>query len=315
MSVGARAAGCACGSRARSRASASGPSSSGSPTELGLAGWVLNDSRGVLVEVEGETEALDRFLARLRTEAPPLASSSGSSRRSARARRRGRAFGSSRASAGGEPAARGLARRRDLRGLPGRAASTRRTAATAIRSSTAPTAARGSRSSRGVPYDRPLTTMAGFEMCAACRAEYDDPLDRRFHAQPNACPRLRPARCGSLDADGGRSPRRRRSRSAAAALLARARSSRSRASAASTSPAAPTTRRPSPTLRARKHREDKPFALMAPDVEAARGAGRADATAEALLLSAASARSCSRRGAADARVAAVGRAGRAASSA
>ena len=41
---------------------------------------------------------------------------------------------------------------------------------------------------RDVPYDRPNTTMAGFEMCAACRAEYEDPADRRFHAQPNACP-------------------------------------------------------------------------------------------------------------------------------
>ena len=41
---------------------------------------------------------------------------------------------------------------------------------------------------RNVPYDRPHTTMAGFEMCAACRAEYEDPGDRRFHAQPNACP-------------------------------------------------------------------------------------------------------------------------------
>ena len=45
---------------------------------------------------------------------------------------------------------------------------------------------------RGVPYDRPLTTMAGFTMCALCPAEYDDPADRRFHAQPNACPDLRP---------------------------------------------------------------------------------------------------------------------------
>ena len=36
----------------------------------------------------------------------------------------------------------------------------------------------------GAPYDRPLTTMAGFPMCPACRAEYDDPTNRRFHAQP-----------------------------------------------------------------------------------------------------------------------------------
>lgn len=41
---------------------------------------------------------------------------------------------------------------------------------------------------KDIPYDRPYTTMAGFEMCPACRAEYENPLDRRFHAQPNACP-------------------------------------------------------------------------------------------------------------------------------
>jgi hydrogenase maturation protein HypF len=40
---------------------------------------------------------------------------------------------------------------------------------------------------REVPYDRPNTTMANFAMCADCRREYDDPADRRFHAQPTAC--------------------------------------------------------------------------------------------------------------------------------
>ncbi len=40
---------------------------------------------------------------------------------------------------------------------------------------------------QGLPYDRAQTTMAPFEMCAACRAEYEDPEDRRFHAQPIAC--------------------------------------------------------------------------------------------------------------------------------
>ena len=42
-------------------------------TELGLAGWVLNDSRGVLIEAEGERASLDALLERLRAEAPPLA--------------------------------------------------------------------------------------------------------------------------------------------------------------------------------------------------------------------------------------------------
>ena len=46
---------------------------------------------------------------------------------------------------------------------------------------------------KDIPYDRPKTTMAAFAMCPECAAEYQDPLDRRFHAQPVACPRLRSA--------------------------------------------------------------------------------------------------------------------------
>lgn len=38
-----------------------------------------------------------------------------------------------------------------------------------------------------LPYDRPATSMKKFEMCSDCSAEYADPLDRRFHAQPDAC--------------------------------------------------------------------------------------------------------------------------------
>ncbi len=41
---------------------------------------------------------------------------------------------------------------------------------------------------KDIPYDRPKTTMASFKMCPDCQSEYDSPLDRRFHAQPNACP-------------------------------------------------------------------------------------------------------------------------------
>jgi hydrogenase maturation protein HypF len=41
---------------------------------------------------------------------------------------------------------------------------------------------------RGLPYDRPATTMAGFALCSRCRAEYETPADRRFHAEPVACP-------------------------------------------------------------------------------------------------------------------------------
>ncbi|WP_319468340.1 carbamoyltransferase HypF [uncultured Pseudodesulfovibrio sp.] len=45
---------------------------------------------------------------------------------------------------------------------------------------------------RSIPYDRPQTSMACFKQCPECQGEYDDPLDRRFHAQPNACPQCGP---------------------------------------------------------------------------------------------------------------------------
>jgi hydrogenase maturation protein HypF len=53
----------------------------------------------------------------------------------------------------------------------------------------------------GAPYDRSRTTMAGFIMCPACRKEYDDPANRRYHAQPTACPACGPE-LRALDANG-----------------------------------------------------------------------------------------------------------------
>jgi len=139
---------------------------------------------------------------------------------------------------------------------------------------------------RGIRYDRPFTTMAGFSMCPRCRAEYADPRDRRFHAQPNACPDCGPsvrlvAANGALESgDGGEDPVRR----AAAALrdgaivavkglggfhlacVARDRSAVSR-------------------LRGRKQREDKVFAVMVPDLRSARRLVGLDGTEQALLES------------------------------
>ena len=43
-----------------------------------------------------------------------------------------------------------------------------------------------------MPYDRPNTVMAAFPLCPACEKEYRDPMDRRFHAQPVACPECGP---------------------------------------------------------------------------------------------------------------------------
>ena len=66
--------------------------------------------------------------------------------------------------------------------------STPPTGASATRSPTAPTAVRGSRSSRDCPTTASARRCAAFELCPDCRREYEDPRDRRFHAEPNACP-------------------------------------------------------------------------------------------------------------------------------
>ena len=71
--------------------------------------------------------------------------------------------------------------------------STPRTAASAIRSSTARTAARASRSCAACRTTAPLTTMAGFEMCPACRREYDDPARSPLPRAADCLPGVRAA--------------------------------------------------------------------------------------------------------------------------
>ena len=248
--------------------------------ELGLAGWVLNDERGVLLEAEGEPAAIDALLERLAGEAPPLATVE-------------------RIATADVPAT----------GAPGFAIveSERHGAASALVSPDTATcddclrelfdpADRRHRYPfinctncgprftivRGVPYDRPLTTMAGFRMCAACQAEYDDPADRRFHAQPNACadcgPRLR-----LLEADGSEAPG--AALEAAVAALAAGRILAVKGIGGHHLACLAGDEGAVAALRARKHREDKPFALMAPSVEAAGALVALDPAAAALLAS------------------------------
>ncbi len=121
---------------------------------------------------------------------------------------------------------------------------------------------------RDVPYDRPRTTMAAFALCPRCAEEYGDAGDRRFHAQPNACPdcgprlRLGDAEGWTLAAEG--SPER-----ALAAAAARLRAGAIVAvkglggfhlACDATSPAAVR------LLRERKRRDEKPFAVMVRDL-------------------------------------------------
>jgi hydrogenase maturation protein HypF len=237
--------------------------------ELDLAGWVLNDERGVLLEVEGSAGAVDEFLRRVAADAPPLAAVEGvSSERLPPTGGTGFAIVSS--TRGGEA---------DAPVSPDSA-----TCDDCLRDLFDPSDRRyrypfvnctncGPRFTivRGVPYDRPLTTMAGFEMCAVCRTEYEDPSDRRFHAQPNACPACGPSLSVPLSEgvealEGG------------AIVAVKGLGGYHLACLAGDEAAVG-------ALRARKHREDKPFALMAAGVAAARALVELTPAEEELLVS------------------------------
>ena len=248
-------------------------------TELGLGGWVLNDEHGVLLEVEGEPATVEDFLTRLVDEAPPLSRVERVIREEAVATG-AETFRIRASERAGEPEALiapdtatcddCLAELCD----PG----DRRFRYPFINCTNC-----GPRFTivTGVPYDRPRTTMAGFRMCAACRAEYEDPSDRRFHAQPNACPACGPS--VRLVGGEGWAPYGDPIRAAAEALregrivAVKGLGGFHLACIAEDEGVVG-------TLRARKHREDKPFAVMAPDLAAARGLVELGAVEEALLV-------------------------------
>ncbi len=235
-------------------------------TELELGGFVLNDERGVLLEAEGEAAALERFIERLRSEAPPLATIE--------------ALDEQTAEPNGEQVFRIVASKRSG-GADALISPDTATCAECLAEVLDPANRRhrypftnctncGPRLTivRGVPYDRRLTTMAEFEMCAACLAEYEDPTDRRFHAQPNAC-----ARCGPqarlIDREEGRLDSG-DAVAAAARLLIEGRIVAVKGIggyhlACRADDAAAVAR-----LRARKHRDEKPLALLVAAVDAAR---------------------------------------------
>jgi hydrogenase maturation protein HypF len=116
-----------------------------------------------------------------------------------------------------------------------------------------------------MPYDRPKTTMAGFEMCPACRSEYQNPLDRRFHAQPVACPR-----CGPqvwLEASGQRG-RGEQAIQAARKWLKQGKILAVKGLGGFHLACDACNPQAVDELRRRKQRSDKPFALMAFDLSA-----------------------------------------------
>jgi hydrogenase maturation protein HypF len=136
-----------------------------------------------------------------------------------------------------------------------------------------------------LPYDRPNTSMKTFRMCPACREEYDDPSDRRFHAQPNACPICGPT-VRLVDASN-------RPVSAADPVAECARLLRQGCIVAVKGLggfhlAVDATNSASvERLRALKSREEKPLAVMAPDIETIKTFALISPEDEALLQSAA----------------------------
>lgn len=131
-----------------------------------------------------------------------------------------------------------------------------------------------------VPYDRPHTTMRDFAMCSDCRREYEDPESRRYHAQPNCCPVCGP--CLRLLDGAGRAVAGDAVAQAVAHLKAGQVAAIKGLGGYHLACNADDTRAVE-RLRARKHREGKPLAVMVPDLAAAQALVELTPEAAALL--------------------------------
>lgn len=236
-------------------------------TQNTLAGWVLNAAEGVEIHLEGEHDRLDAFVQSLRTHAPPAAAIT--------------AIDVEPSSVTGLTAFEIRQSRRP--GAPtARISPDLCVCDRCLAELFDPSDARyqypyinctdcGPRYSivLGLPYDRAATTMAGWPMDARCAKEYHDPLSRRFHAQPTAChscgpryhwqdavDRLRGGQIIAIKGIGGYH------------LACDAHN-------------ADAVR----TLRERKYRKEKPFAVMVRDLDVARSLANLSPEAVAVLTS------------------------------
>jgi hydrogenase maturation protein HypF len=250
---------------------------------LGLAGWVSNSSAGVLIDVEGEEGKLEQLLLRLTQDRPP------------------RSFIQSMEHTYLDPLGMTgfVIRESDVGGAP--------TALVLPDIATCPECIAelfdplnrryrypfincthcGPRFSivTALPYDRPNTSMAGFDLCPACRAEYEYPEDRRFHAQPIACPTCGP-HLALLAPDGRRTAERDEALLQAAGLLRTGGVLALKGIGGFQLLADARNGRAINELRRRKRREEKPFALMMPSIADVRAECNVSPLEERLLLSA-----------------------------
>ncbi|MGA6173630.1 carbamoyltransferase HypF [Streptomyces sp. NPDC012600] len=248
--------------------------------EYGLTGWVTNDADGVRTEVEGPAVAVDAFTDAIGTRAPPLAVVESVEPRPVPVRNDGSGFTI-------RPSASGTGRTL----IPPDTAT-----CDACLTELADPADRRHRHPfitcthcgprftvvTGLPYDRPRTTMAGFPMCPDCAREYADPADRRFHAQPIACPacgpRLTLCRQDGSEAlhDGDALTAARRLLAEGAVLAVKGIGGYHLACDAGDTAAVR-------TLRKRKNRGGKPFAVLADSLETVHRLAHVDDAERALL--------------------------------
>ncbi|MFH0518012.1 carbamoyltransferase HypF [Streptomyces sp. M41] len=253
-------------------------------TDHALAGFVSNTASGVLIEVQGPPDEVARFCARLATEPPALASVT--------------AVGFEDLPVSGADDVFSI---RSTDRSPGRTLLPPDTATCAdcLRELADPADRRhrhpfvtcthcGPRFTiaTGMPYDRAVTTMTGFPMCPACAREYGDPGDRRFHAQPVACPdcgprlRLVPAAGSSV-----RPARNADALATARALLTAGRIVAVKGLGGYHLACDATDARAVGTLRTRKARGGKPFAVMCADLDTVRRIAAPSPAEQAALTS------------------------------
>jgi hydrogenase maturation protein HypF len=223
-------------------------------TEMALTGWVLNSSAGLVVEVEGAPDQLKIFEQRIESERP----------KAAVVTVRESAWLAPEGFLGFEILASDTDSGKSVNVLPDLA-----TCPDCREELFDPANRRfeypftnctncGPRYTIvvDIPYDRPNTTMREFVLCPTCRDEYENPTNRRFHAQPNACPLCGPKLDGTIE-------------DAAEALL---QGEIVALKGIGGFQLLVDARQPDAVarLRERKHREEKPFALMMPSLEVAR---------------------------------------------
>jgi hydrogenase maturation protein HypF len=251
-------------------------------TDLALAGFVVNDSRGVFIEVEGIRATLQEFARRLESERPEHSvvlhqrlTWLGATGEETFAIRHSDESGDKTVLVLPD-----LATCPDCRAEIARAGDRRHGYPFTNCTHCGP---RFSIIER-LPYDRPHTTMKRFTMCASCQREYDSPEDRRFHAQPNACPVCGPS-LELWDATGAARAVGHAALVAAGKALGSGQVLAVKGLGGFHLVVDATSETAVATLRARKRRPAKPLAVMAHDLERARELVEVSEQAAAALTS------------------------------